>query len=100
MQGQLDILNCGEGHMEIKFDEKDQIETERAKRVIQDMLKRGYSLFIQGEGNELIRVKEFDSKKGVYIIADGATEEPKPIKTKEVRMHKAKAVSVGRSAGG
>jgi|ERR1041385_4537736 hypothetical protein len=108
MIGQLDVLNCGEGHLEIKFNERDVIETERAKRIIQDMLKRGYALFIHGKDNALIRVKKFVPKSGCYIIADGPTIPPEAIPTSEsqergvrsVKMGKCKATVVGRSAGG
>lgn len=124
----LDILNCGAGHLEIRFDEKDVIEIERAKRIIQDMLRRGYALFVHGPDNTLIRVKRFDAAKGVYIIADGPTIAPEPSevqddpratptppeqtdggvkrgrgrprKEKEVPMAEAKVTVVGRSAGG
>lgn len=68
--GTLDILNCGAGHLELKLTDKDPIEIERAKRIIQDMLKRGYALFIHGKDKALIRVKKFDPKKLVYVIAD------------------------------
>lgn len=102
--GQLDVLNCGEGHMEIRFDETDTVETERAKRVIKDMLARGYSLFIHDAENKLTPVKRFDETKGCYIIADSAevpaTPMKKKAKEKSVPMHEAKAVSIGRSAGG
>lgn len=110
--GQLDILNCGEGHLEIHFDEKDVIELERAKRIIGDMLKRGYALFIHGKDDALIRVKRFLPKAGLYIIADGPTipAEAETFtaqsgltlrkKVAKVPMHKAKATVVGRSAGG
>lgn len=109
MTGQLDVLNCGEGHLEIRYDQDDPIETERAKRVIQDMLKRGYALFIEGKDKALIRVKKFVPKAGTFIIADGPAvppeAEPLPTKARGGRlkvlpMHKAKATAVGRSAGG
>jgi hypothetical protein len=107
MTGQLDILSCGEGHLEIKYNEKDPIETERAKRIIGDMLKRGYALFIHGKNDALIRVKRFIATAGTFIIADGPTVPPdaEPISRKlpgmrAVKMHKTKATVVGRSAGG
>lgn len=105
MKGQLDILSCGEGHLEIKFHENDVIECARAKRIIQDMLKRGYALFVHGKDDALIRVKKFMADKSVYIIADGPTIPPEtdalPVKGgRTLKMHKAKATVVGRSAGG
>jgi hypothetical protein len=120
--GTLEVLNCGEGHLELKFKADDPVETARAARIVADMLRRGYALFVEGEGKKLTRVEQFDEKRGVYIIADGpdptvispegAPEElSKQIEAavgrklsgkprKEVPMHEAKAVAVGRSAGG
>lgn len=117
--GRLDVLNCGEGHLEVRFEANDPIETARAERIIQDMLRRGYALFVHGTDETLIRVKEFDAKKGVYIIADGPTippeavpMEPEPVsvplvprprgrpRKMAVPIAKARATVVGRSAGG
>lgn len=67
----LDVLNCGMGHLEIRFNAQDVIELERAKRIIQDMLRRGYALFINDKDGKLTRVKNFISETGTYIIADG-----------------------------
>jgi hypothetical protein len=75
-------------------------------------LKRGYSLFIHGKGNKLIRVHRFKADTCTYLIADGpevpAEAEPladrpeyaknKPMR--EIKASKAKATVVGRSAGG
>lgn len=69
--GQLDILNVGAGHIEIKFDANDPIEATRAKRIIIDMLTRGYALFIEGKDRTLCRVHRFIAESGTYIIADG-----------------------------
>lgn len=107
MKGQLDVLNCGEGHLEIKFHHNDAIECERAKRIIQDMLKRGYALFVHGTDDALIRVKRFVADKGLYIIADGPTIPPETLppsknkpKERQIPAARAKATVVGRSAGG
>ncbi len=111
----LDILNTGSGHVEMRFD-KDPMELERAKRIITDMLKRGYVLFVEGKDKELHRVEKFDPEKMVYLIAD-LSEAPATVPASEVgfaapttkrrgRPRKAVAVAevrttaIGRSAGG
>lgn len=66
----IDILNCGTGHTEVRIDRSNPIEIARAKRVIMDMLRRGYVLFVEGADGTLIRVENFDAEKGVYIIGD------------------------------
>ena len=127
--GLLEILNCGEGDMKVTFDRSNPMELERAKRIIQDMLRRGYSLFVHGEGDDLTRVQNFDTEKGEYLIADGplyAGDSPQlpeiqsnemppirdgikpPVSTpkrrgrpcKVVPMDDAKVTAIGRSAGG
>lgn len=72
MKPGLDILNTGHGHAEIHFDNTDPIELERSKRIIEDMLRRGYLLFIEGDDGKVIRVESFDAKTGRYIIGDCA----------------------------
>jgi len=68
----LDILNTGRGHAEVTFDHQDPIELERGKRIIEDMLRRGYLLFIQGDDGAVVRVESFDGERGRYIIGDCA----------------------------
>lgn len=111
----LDVLNVGAGHVEIRFGKKDPVEVDRAKRMITDMLKRGYVLFVEGKGKELQRVRSFDAKAGVYYVSDVADVEEAAGDTvtsdlqptlkkgrppKAVPMEKAKATAIGRSAGG
>lgn len=124
MNGTLDVLNCGAGHMQFAFNNNDPIELERAKRVVQDMLKRGYALFIEDDNKKLHKVKMFDETRGVYIIADGAlyagetvnasddesqetagnetlqANKPKRGRPKGVSMRRARATGIGPTAGG
>lgn len=119
----IDILNCGAGHAEISFATGDPIELERGKRIIEDMLRRGYVLFIEGDDKALIRVVEFNAAKGTYIIADGplyAGDQPDPQAPelpatsdaatspkrgrgrprREVAIGSVKTTAIARSAGG
>ena len=119
----LDILNCGAGDLEIRFTKDDPIEIERASRIITDMLRRGYSLFVPGDDGRLVRVQKFDPKQMTYTIACGPTEpvpekleeyesietsfkaaekkkRGRPAKSKTVHMASTKATCVGRTAGG
>ena len=115
MSGQIDVLNCGTGHTEIRFDKDDPVETARAQRIIKDMLRRGYALFVEGKDKKLCRVEQFMEDEGVYIIADGPEIPPEAVPLEEkqwhtrgrgrprkaaVPVHSAKAVAIGRSAGG
>lgn len=109
----IDVLNAGLGHLEIKFNKDDPMETVRAERIIADMLKRGYALFVEGADKALIRVEKFDAKTGCYIIADGPTvpaetsdrTEPSehvglPPGKRALKATRTRVTSVGRSAGG
>lgn len=71
MKGKIDILNCAKGHAEVHVDAADPISLARSARIIEDMLRRGYVLFINGADGALIRVEKFDAEKKVYIIGDG-----------------------------
>jgi hypothetical protein len=128
MKAGLDILNTGSGHTAIEF-EGDELEIARAERIITDMLKRGYLLFLQDESGKLVRVRQFDAARRRYLIADGPEAAPfvevseppqetehhslpdppssivhkrrgRPPKTRAVPMEKVRVVAMGRSAGG
>jgi hypothetical protein len=66
----IDVLSTGSGHIEVRFKEGDPMEVERASRMITDMLRRGYALFVH-EGETVVKVQSFDPAKNVYIVADG-----------------------------
>lgn len=120
----LDILNTGTGHTEIRFDQGNPMETDRAKRMITDMLRRGYVLFVEEEAGKPIRVESFNPERGVYIVSDvpgvsAPEEKPKeqeepsyveeapqkkkpgsPRKEREIPVESVRATAIGRSAGG
>lgn len=99
-QGHLDILNCGAGHLSFTFKKDDREEVAKAKRVIQDMLRRGYAIFVDQDG-ELKRVKRFNHDKEEYIIEEHDAAQPsKPNKRKGVPIRKAKATAIPRTGGG
>ena len=87
----IDVLNTGYGDFELRFDPNKPDEVQKAKETITDMLKRGYAIFVR-QGQETLRVRKFDVNKNVYIIGSTPAE--------EVPMAEAKAIAVGRSAGG
>lgn len=73
MTGILEILNVQKGDITIVLDKGNTAEVIRAKRIITDMLRRGYALVVEVErdGKKAYeRVQEFDAEKGEYIIAD------------------------------
>lgn len=71
--GMLDVLNVGTGHLTFRFDKGHEDEVEKAKKVIADMLKRGYMIFVKVDGEQK-RVRAFDPLHEEYIV-----EEPEVI---------------------
>ena len=124
MNGTVGILNVGAGDTKLTFDKSNPAERERAGRIVQDMLSRGYAILIQvGEkGGEPLyqRAKAFDPETCEYIITAGPDEEinvgeliageqkpaeqpvkPRrgPYRTRRVPADTTRAVSVGRTSG-
>ena len=83
--GTIGILNVGAGDTKLVFDKNNPMESARSARIVADMLKRGYVLFIEtgkdAAGNPSYqRVLEFKEDVCEYIIADLAApvEQEKP----------------------
>src|ERR1041385_6256428 len=109
--GSLEILNVGSGDVKISFDRNDAAEAIRAKRIIKDMLGRGYALLVQDAEGKFQRAKAFDEATSEYVIADydpepaeeaesSTTRSGRKTREKRVPMTGIKATAVGRSAGG
>jgi len=101
MSGELRILNCSAGDIRVKIDKSKPDDIKKAKTMINDMLKRGYLLAIEVDG-ELHPVKKFDPDRDEYIITEPATTPAKRggYKSRRVAMDKTKAIGVPRTAGG
>lgn len=67
--GTLSCLNVSGGDITIEFDTADASEAIRAKRMITDMLRRGYALLIEVDG-KFTRCLEFKEDVGTYVVAD------------------------------
>jgi hypothetical protein len=72
--GTIGVLNVGAGDTKLVFDPSNPIELIRSRRIVTDMLRRGYALLIEvpdgNGGKRTTRVREFDESAGEYIIAD------------------------------
>lgn len=75
LAGVVAILNCSTGDTRISFNSNDPAEVERAKAVVEDMLKRGYCLAVV-VGDKMERAVGFDSAKSEYIVE--SAEAPRP----------------------
>lgn len=107
--GTLAILNCSTGDTRISFDSADEGEIERAKTIVEDMLRRGYMISVD-VGGKMQRATGFDPKAGEYIVenagprpVDPPAERPKKrgsYKKTRVPASSARAIAVGQTAGG
>ena len=73
MTGTISILNVGDGDLKVTFDKSNPAETIRARRIVKDMLRRGYALLVEVERNgekAFERALDFDEKTDSYIVAD------------------------------
>jgi len=115
MPGMLSVLNVGHGDLTLSFDASNQAERNRAKRIVEDMLKRGYAILVkvgEQDGEPIFkRAKAFDPNTCEYIVSgdaplDAKSAEPRKRPAKRSRQVKrypatsTPAVSVARSAGG
>lgn len=96
--GTLAVLNTGKGDMTITFDTSNVGETIRARRVITDMLRRGYALVVK-QGDTHVPVSEFDEKSGEYTIVDFDPESGGKVK-KRIASNAAEATAIAPTAGG
>lgn len=113
--GFLDVLNVGAGHLTFRYDgSKGEEEKTKAKKVINDMLRRGYMIFVKVDGEQK-RVRAFDEAHEEYILEepdDGPPEEEQVPDVAEpkrrrgrppgrrVAMTAGQATGIGPTAGG
>lgn len=107
MAGSLDVLNCGAGHLAFTFDGGDALEVEKARRVIEDMLRRGYAIFLENEDGSLSKVESFDPRRNAYIVAETVPDRPQgqrgkrgPRRRRAVPLTEGRATGIGPTAGG
>lgn len=118
--GEVGILNVGYGDIKISFSADDVQEVIRARRIVTDMLKRGYALIAKTSDGKYQRVYAFDEQTDEYVIADYDPEveddaeegkeaaAPSPTtkkkrgkkKTRRIKAKDSHAVAVPRTAGG
>lgn len=75
LAGVVAILNCSTGDTRISFNSNDPAEVERAKAVVEDMLKRGYCLAVV-VGDKMERAVGFDPAKSEYIVESSVAPLP------------------------
>lgn len=96
--GQLDVLSTGRGHMSLNFNADDPKDVEKARKTVEDMLKRGYAIFADTGDGEMKRVTKFDPKTDTYEIRETPTGNKKA--TKKADAKKSHTTAVAPTAGG
>lgn len=117
--GMLEVLSVGKGDLKLTLGGEDPNDVANARRIIEEMLRKGYSIYVETDKGPS-RVKKFNPKRMTYIITE-LTEEaeelaaaptpptstnrpagrPKKSTTeREVPVAGSRATSVGRTAGG
>lgn len=117
--GMLEVLSIGHGDMKVTLDTSKPREVEAARKLIEEMLRKGYSIFVETDGGP-IKVREFNPTTMAYVIVDDGevVDEPDPeperekpskrapgarkraARTREVPVAGSKATAVGRTSGG
>jgi hypothetical protein len=122
-QGCLEVLSIGKGDLKLQVGGDNPEDIEKARAVIEEMLRKGYGLFVETDEG-LTRVQRFNPNRMTYVIVEVVEEPPalaagaptppalppgpktaaKPrgrrTRTKEVPLAGSKATVIGRTAGG
>src|SRR6056297_2870049 len=101
-EGSLCILNITEGDIKVSFNKDDPEETARAREMIEDMLKKGYSIMVKW-GDGWRRAKKFISSRDSYVVEISASDEKgttKRQKEQEIPAKKTRAIAIAPTAGG
>jgi hypothetical protein len=94
--GTLAILNCGQGDMVISFEKGNAEDRERARKAVEDMLGRGYTIVVQTPDGYK-PVKKFDGRRSEYVVRSSGNV---PEKTERIPAAKAKATAIAPTSGG
>ena len=106
--GVLEVLSIGKGDLRLSVGDSDE-DRERARALIEEMLRKGYSIFVEtDDGPE--RVVAFNPRRMTYLIVDApaaAASRVRPRKAtrkksgrRSVPVSGSRATAVGRTAGG
>lgn len=85
---QIDVPHVVHGHSTLTFDTSNTESVATAQKQITDMLRQGYTIFVEKDG-KTDRITAFDAANGVYKIGD-----------KEIPAEGTKATTVAPTAGG
>ena len=115
--GCLDVLSIGKGDLRLMVGDSDD-DRERAKTIIEEMLRAGYSIYVETDRGPT-KIKKFNPRRMTYVISEAPTgltlstppqrealPAPPPMKAlprtteREIPVAGSRATAVGRTAGG
>jgi hypothetical protein len=67
--GMLEVLSIGKGDLKLSFDPEDADDTAKARVVIEEMLRKGYSIFVETDVGPA-RVQRFSPERMAYVITE------------------------------
>lgn len=101
--GLLEVLSIGKGDIKMSFNVADEAEVDRARKLIGDMIRDGYTIVVETPRG-LKPVKRFDPHHAVYVISDTPEPDATPAEKKraerKVPVAGSRAKAVGATAGG
>lgn len=124
--GMLDVLSIGHGDVKLTLDTGDPEDVERARQLIEEMMRKGYGIFVDTDDGPT-KVHEFNPRRMSYMILETPGNElasapaPKALaagpavradevippkrakrgrKLREVPVAGSRATAVGRTSGG
>lgn len=103
--GMLEVLSVGKGDIKLSINPDNPKDVEGARAMIEEMLAKGYGIFVELPSGRLSRVKKFNPKKMEYIISE-VVEQPdakpagKRTRDRHIPVAGSKAKAIGRTAGG
>ena len=103
--GMLEVLSVGKGDINLSIDPSKPEDVDNARKMIEEMLRKGYGIFLEDSIGRLRRVKKFNPKRMEYVISEVveyAEEKPRGKRTRDkaVPVAGSKAKAIGRTAGG
>lgn len=67
--GMLEVLSIGRGDLKLTFDPENPDDSIKAKAVIEEMLRKGYSIFVETDVGPA-RVQRFSAERMAYVIVE------------------------------
>lgn len=96
--GMLEVLSVGKGDLKIEVGNSNKDRAD-AQRLIEEMLRKGYTLFVETDDGPL-KVTKFDPDRMVYLVADTPGVVPEPAEEADAEPASAQPAAGVKAAPG